>query len=228
MKKKLFISTVSLMTILCCGCGQESLPEGKLSETKTEEAQASEMVAEQRLLYADDSLGVQLYEVSGESKSYCIKYGEMETYMDVEGDISDIRAEAWGEDDTFIALQFKSNEENQVYVIETENLGEIRIKNPYETISQYMTMDISEEEDSLYLQLAQKKIEITASNENALTAILQAIKPSDTIHFEGDDTGVYCDMPIIFEGGDAALGTIRLYYEFDGVGLNCLSAEFLE
>lgn len=228
MKKTLFISILSLITVLCCGCGQESLPEEKLSEAKTEAAQASEMVSEQRLLYADDSLGVQLYEVLGESKSYCIKYGEMENYMDVEGDISDIRAEAWGEADTFIALQFKSEGENQVYVIETENLGEIRIKNPYETISQYITMDISEEEDSLYLQLAQKKIEITASNENALTAISQAIKPGDTIHFGSDDTGVYCDMPIIFEGGETALGAVRLYYEFDGVGLNCVSAEFLE
>lgn len=175
------------MILLCCGCNNASMMNKE--ETGIRVSTMSENSSKCQILYEEPALNIQVQNVSDDSGTYCILYGEKETDMNVAGDISNIEAQLWGED-VFIVFQFVANAEEQIYIVDTENLAEIQIKNPYEYILQNIIQDVELE-----------RIDC----------------------FGTDDTGLYFDIPFT-KGEDEQQGYIRLTYEFDGVGLNCISA----
>lgn len=198
MKKIFIIIEAILLTVLLCACHNETPADESNVTTETETA--DELGQE---VYSDEELGIRVYESSSKDGGYYVSNMDTVGYIDSAvnyENVRDIRVEAWGEDFPFLAAVIADKSAEHVYIADFENLGEIRITNPYETVQEYIGIEALEEKE--------------------------AIQADKDISFHSDDTGIYAEIPLR-TSVDNSLGSFRLYYEFDGVGLKCISAEFM-
>lgn len=114
----------------------------------------------------------------------------------------------------------------QRYIINSEMLSEIMIYDPLETAKARISWEIIENNGSLCLYINQESTGIFADQRETLEMLGHNIRPLNDILFHSEDGSFLCDVPLaIYE--NEKIGFIRLYYEFDGVGMNCINAEFL-
>lgn len=221
MRKILVLSLMFTLAVLCQGCGRKS----ELLVEDMEQADDKELICfeEKSDLYVYYEKGVQekFFLITREAE------GNIDLGLDVD-DLKTITVSAWGESGTFIAIHIEDKEyTHTIRVFENENLSEIEIASPYKTALRYIKQEIDMEQKTLFLQLADEKRQFSFSDKEAIKAIAESIKVGSSITFAQNDTGLYCDIPILY-GNNKELGVLRQYYEYDGIGLSSISAEYYD
>lgn len=215
----------AVVCLLCAfvisGCG--AAPE------ETARSENGENVQQQFLpVYSDEEFGVELQYSSDTEGEYRIVCEEQETFWElgtVPEDIRDIQIRPWGEGGTFLILTagLKDGTES-TFILNKEMVSEVYMQDPFALAESSLDYTVAEEENIILL--GEEGFYIECEDSEALAVLEKNLRISDRISYDVEEGSFTCSFPVCI-GPDDEIGTIRLYYEYDGAGMNCTDVRFV-
>lgn len=249
MAKKIQICISILSIILLSGCSTNRLPNVSpdnsipFEESSSLSASAQPEIDSQEngfaplpegssciSVYENQGLGLKIGYLVDSPGNYVITWGEQSQIFDIgyePASIESLTVTPWDNNSLFLVcdLVFADNS-SQRYIIDSEMLSEVMIHDPLETAGEKTVWEIADKNGCLWLYINQKSTGISADRRETLEMLGHNIRPLDDPAFHSEDGAFVCDVPLaIYE--DEKIGIMRLTYEFDGVGMNCIHAEFI-
>lgn len=210
-----------LCAVVISGCG--AAPEGAArSENSENEHQKFLSV------YSDEKSGVELQYSSDTEGEYRIVCEEQETFWELDAvpeDIKDIQIQPWGEDGTFLILTagLKDRAES-TFILNKEMVSEVYMQDPFAMAESSLDYTVTEEENIILL--GEEGFYIECEDSEALAVLEKNLWISDRISYDMEEGSFTCSFPVCI-GPDNEIGTICLYYEYDGIGMNCTDVRFI-
>lgn len=179
-------------------------------------------------VFKDGASGVELLYSSDMEGEYRIVREEQETFWDlgdVPENIRDIQVQPWGEGGTFLVLTAGLRDRTEsTFILNTEMMSEVYIQDPYAMAESSLDYTVVEE-GNIFL-LGEGGLYIECEDSEALAVLEKNLWISDEAVYGAEEEGLTCSFPV-FLGPDSEIGQMRLYYEFDGVGMNCVDTRFV-
>lgn len=181
-------------------------------------------------VYKNEALGLEIKYLADSPGNYILTWGEQSQKFEIgyaPEDIKSLTVTPWDNNSLFIVcdLTFTDNNSHR-YIINCEMLSEVMIHEPMETAGEKTIWEIIERDGTLWLYLNQVSTGISADKRETLEMLGHNIKPLDDLTFRSEEDTFVCDVPLAVYK-EEKIGFLRLYYEYDGVGMNCINAEFL-
>ena len=206
----------------------ESAQSGIAALLQSEDFQQTERDRAFLSVYKDEESGVELQYSPDMEGEYRIVCEEQETFWDLggePGDIKDIQIQSWGGDDTFLILTAGLKDRTaSTFILNKEMMSEVFIQDPYAMAESSFDYNVMEEENIILL--GEGGFYIECEDSEALTAIEKNLWISDKISYGVEEGRFTCAFPVCI-GPDDEIGTMCLYYEYDGVGMNCIGKQFV-
>ena len=244
MNKKILYSICLLNAmLLSSGCAYQSfdLPQHSSIHFEETSLEAGDMQSDNGFaplpnenngisVYENQELGLEINYIPGSQGNYIITRGSQSQEYNIgyEPDaVESLTITPWDSNSLFLVCHLTfADKKCQRYIINSEMLSEIMIYDPLETAKARISREIIENNGSLCLYINQESTGIFADQRETLEMLGHNIRPLNDILFHSEDGSFLCDVPLaIYE--NEKIGFIRLYYEFEGVGMNCINAEFL-
>lgn len=210
-----FLSCISLLV----ACSYDE-PKNMI---ETEE----ENIIEYDVVFTDKDSSIKIAGNSSNENEYMITSEDGTGYFEgtiLYSAIRNIRVDNW--DNSFITVVMEDGKEEQVFIFDEDTLGEIQIVSPYLTVQNLYHITTKSDEKKIVISCLNQEIEVIADNLEALTFLKKTIQCRNDLSFDIDNEGIYAKIPLKM-GEENELGYFKLYYEFDGVGLTCISKEFV-
>lgn len=221
-RKNLFC--LLLPVILLCSCGENAADNRaeSLSQVRETEVYAS--------LYTDDTLGIEIRCPVEFAGSYMIICGEQSEEFETDiapDDIREVTVSPWGKQSPFLLIEAVLKDgSRQVLVLNSEMMSEVMLQDPVETARDNIEWEIVEKDETLWLYMEQESLKISAEDRKALEVLANTISPTDEVRFDTEGNVFVCDVPVDIYG-EGEIGIMRLCYEYDGVGMNCIDTRFI-
>ncbi len=203
--KKIF-TPLALSAALLCGCSGQIIPNSQEETRESSYRQIPQESPAYASLYEDPGLGLKVQYVMGSTGNYVITYGEQSAELTLEyapEEIQDASVAPWGENSPFLIFHAVSQNGGEQYLIlNSEMMSEVEINDPLETAKTF------------------------SENSEIPKAQAATVTPVYPLHFFSEDDTFICDVPLQ-TCEEQKIGNMRLYYEYDGVGMNCINAEFI-
>lgn len=182
---------------------------------------------QQEVLYSDETFGVEIQCSMACQGEYRIVCDEQETFWELDappGELEGIRLQPWGEDGTFLILTavLQDRTEN-TFILNREMASEVRIQDPLKLAEDCLDRTVVEEEKLILLGEEGSCVE--CRDEEAMTALQKGLWVMDDITYTTEDGSFVCQVPVGM--GPEEIGTFYFYYEYDGVGMNCINIRFI-
>ena len=214
-----------LCTLVISGCGAAADGSARTENSMSVQSDRDKLVLS---MYKDEESGVELQYSPDTEGEYRIVCEEQETFWDagaVPEDIKDIQIQSWGGDDTFLILKAGLKDRTEsVFILNREMMSEVFIQDPYAMAESSLDWAVMEEEN-IFL-LGENGFHIECEDSEALTVVEKNLWISDEISYGMEEGCFTCYFPVCI-GPDWEIGRIYLYYEYDGVGMNCIGTQFV-
>ena len=219
MKKNQIIICLLTCIFLIDACNYDE--PRNMTETKEENT------IEYDVIFTDKDSSIQITGNSSKENEYMIISEDGTGYFEsniLYSAIRNIRVDNW--DNSFLTVVMENGTEEQVYIFDKDTLGEIQIVSPYLTVQDLFHITTKPDDKKMVINCLNREIEVIADNLEALAVLEKTIQCKKEISFDIDNKGIYAKIPLDM-GKEKELGYFKLYYEFDGVGLICISKEFV-
>lgn len=181
-------------------------------------------------VYEDQESGLEVSYLVDTPGSYVITCGEQSLEFEIghtPEDIQSLTVTPWDNDSIFLVCNLVfTDDSRQCYIIDSEMFSEVMIQEPSESARLRSSWEIIEKDGAFWLYINQEPAGISADQRETLEMLGHNIQPLDDLVFHSEDDTFVCDVPLAISGEDK-IGVMRLYYEFDGVGMNCTRAAFI-
>lgn len=182
------------------------------------------------LVYENEDLGIEIQHLVNFPGNYVITCEEQCQEFEigyVPEDIQEVTITPWDNNSMFLVCNLCiTNGNHQYFILNKDMLSEVMIHDPEETARKSLDWKVAERNGTLWLCINQVSAKISANSEKTLEMLGQNIRPLDDLEFHLENDTFVCDVPLAIYGGDK-IGAMRLYYEYDGVGMNCINVEFV-
>jgi len=179
-------------------------------------------------IYKDEESGVELQYSADTEGEYRIVCGEQETFWELDAvpeDIREIQIQSWGGDDTFLILTAGLKDRTEsTFILNKEMMSQVFMQDPYALAESNLDYTVMEEEN-IFL-LGEEGFYIECEDSEALTVLEKFLRVADEISYGVEEGSFVCSFPVCI-GPDDIIGTMNLYYEYDGVGMNCIGTRFI-
>lgn len=179
-------------------------------------------------LYTDEEFGLELQYSPDAEGEYRIVCEEQETFWELAAapeDIRDIEIQSWGDEGLFLILAAELKDRmKDTFILNKEMMSEVMIQEPYAIAESCFEYTVVEEKNLILL--GEGGFQIECEDNEALTVLEKNLWISDDIRYGVEEGSFTCYVPV-FVGPDDEIGTICLYYEYDGVGMNCIDTRFV-
>ena len=219
MKKNQIIVCLLTCIFLLDACNYDE--PRNMTETKEENT------IEYDVIFTDKDSSIQIAGNSSKENEYMIISEDGTGYFEsniLYSAIRKIRVDNW--DNSFLTVVMEDGTEEQVFIFEKDTLGEIKIVSPYLTVQDLFRITTKPDDKKIVISCLNQEIEVIADNLEAVAFLEKTIQCKRDICFDTDNKGIYAKIPLGI-GKEKELGYFKLYYEFDGVGLTCISKEFV-
>ncbi len=182
------------------------------------------------LVYENEEFDIKFNHLVNSPGNYVVTCGEQCQEFEigyVPEDIKELTVTPWDDNSIFLVCNLQlSNGHYQYLILNKEILSEVMVHDPKETVEDRLDWTVAEKGETLWLYVNQVSANVSAGSREALEVLGHNIRPLDEISFHSDNDSFVCDVPlVIFEKNN--IGAMRLYYEYDGVGMNCVNMEFV-
>lgn len=227
--KKAMACLACVLAVSGCGAAPDGTAQAEDSIlTQSDDFRQTEKDKVLLTVYADEESGVELQYSSDTEGEYRIVYDEQETFWEIGAvpeDIRDIRIQPWSEDGTFLVLTADLNDRTgSTFILNKEMMSQVFLQDPYAMAES--CLDYTVVEESNIVLLGEEGFYIECEDREALTVIEKNLWISDEIGYGTDEGRFTCYFPVCV-GPNGEIGRICLYYEYDGVGMNCVGTQFV-
>jgi len=178
-------------------------------------------------VYKDEESGVELQYPADTEGGYRIVCGEQETLWELGAapeDIRDIQVQSWGGDDTFLILTAGLKDRTEsTFILNKEMMSEVLIQDPHAMAESSLDYTVMEEEN-IFL-LGEDGFYMECEDSECLTVLEKNLWISEEISYDVEEECFVCRFPVCI--GPDEIGAMCLYYEYDGVGMNCVGTRFV-
>lgn len=179
-------------------------------------------------IYADEDTGLEIQFSPAYRGEYRISCGEQETFWELAAapeDIIEIQVQPWGEEGMFLVLTARLKDRTEdTFILNREMMTQVMMQDPAVLAKDSLAYTVKEEK-RLFL-LGEQSFYIECGDREALTALGENLWVADEVDYGVEDGKFACYIPVRL-GPKDEVGNISLYYEYDGVGMNCMDAGFV-
>lgn len=176
----------------------------------------------------DEEAGLELQYSPGTEGEYRIVCEGQETFWELGAapeDIRDIEIQPWGEEGLFLVLTAALRDRTtNTFILNKEMVSEVMIQDPCSTAKDSLDCTVVEEENLILLGEGGFRIE--CGDDETLSVLEKNMWISDEVRYGVEEGNCVCHVPVCI-GPDDEIGAVRLSYEYDGVGMNCIDQKFI-